>query len=229
MKSRNWRGLSARVLPICLSVMVPIVASGCLGGVVNMMALPYFIMRGDARQDPLGVSLVKAKKETRRLVVIPYADFGLRNGFGALDEDLAGMLIAEIVKAEDRLKIVPERKVREWKDVRGDWGEWTSQQIGEHFDVDYVVYFEIANFKLSDPKNPYLLQGNTRVLFRVYDVNRETEIFSDVYERDFPPNRPVSVTEISEGEFQRRFLRRVAKELSWFITPHESVDPITDF
>lgn len=214
-----------------LALAMPLFAGGCVSGVVNMMALPFFLMGGDVRQPPSGVALVTSKKENKKVVVLSYADFGLRNGHGPLDDDLAGMLATEIAKAEERLTVVPERKVRQWRDQNPNWVDLTLQEIGEQFEVDYVIFFEVAKFSISDPRNPYLYQGNTKISFRVHDVNKDELVFqTDSYERDFPPNRPVPVTEVSsEDQFRQLFLRRIAQELSWYVVPHEEVNPIASF
>lgn len=194
-----------------------------------MMALPYFLMGGDARQPPR-VQLVKSKKENKKVLVLSYADFGLRNGYGPIDDELTALLIGEIVRNEERLEVVPERDVREWRDQNTQWVDMTLQEIGEKFKVDYVVFFEVNSFSMSDPKNAYLYQGKTSVSFRVHDVSNNTLIFEEEYVRDYPPNRPVPVTDVSsEDQFRQRFLRRVAQELSWYIVPHDKINPDSPF
>lgn len=220
----------SRLLLCTLALLLPLSSVGCIGGVVNMMALPYFLMGGDARQAPTGVALVTSKKETKKVLVLSYADFGLRNGFGPIDDELTGLLIGEITKNEERLNVVPERKVREWRDRNSNWVDLTLQEIGEHFKVDYVVFFEVNDFTMSDPKNAYLYQGNTSISFRVHDVKQDAVICQRTYERDFPPNRPVPVSDVkSEEHFRRLFLQRIAQELSWYIVPHEKIDPVSVF
>ena len=54
----------------------------------------------------------------------------------------------------------------------------------------------------------------------------EEQIFDDTYHRDYPPHRAVQVTDTSEDRFQEAFLRTVARELSWYVVPHQYSDQI---
>lgn len=200
-------------------------AGGCS---VDLFAIPYFLFAGEPRIDP-PVQLCKGRKDVRKVLVLAFADTGIQWGYQAIDAELTGLLIGQMDQADSRLELVPERAVREWKDRNSDWFDKSPQAIGEHFDVDYVIYVEITSFTLNTTRNQYLLQGHCDILFKVWDVNKEAMIFHDVFEREYPSNRQVELQDVaSEEDFRRLFLRRVASELSWYVVPHRAADEVED-
>lgn len=217
----SW--LKSRGAPLTLAlILTALIGSGC-------RALPYFLMLAPEPTIAPEISLFANKREKKRAMVISYADSGIRFGYESIDDDLTDLLLAELVRNEERLEIIPARKVREWKDRNQGWVEKSLQDIGEHHDVDYVIFLEAQDFSLNETKNQYLLQGRARVLFRVHDVAKDVTIFERTYDRDYPPNRPVPVTEVaSEEQFKRRFLMTMARELSWFLVPHRQADQVSD-
>lgn len=222
MRNRSRWGYTARwvAATVCLFA-----TTGCFA---NVMALPYFLFAGDPSIRP-PVKLCEGKRDAKRIVVIPYTSDNLRWTYDAVDEEVGRMLINLLVAGDSRYQIVPERRVRDWKDKEPNAGMMGMQEIGEHFDVDYVVYFEVDNFTINETRNQFLLKGKTDISFRVHDVNKNMLIYKDVYQREYPPNREVQLTEFSsEDEFQQRFLRVIAMELSWYLVRHQSSDEIID-
>lgn len=212
-----------------LSWMASIVAVSALASTGCVLAqLAYFIIPGDGGMPPK-VKLLNGRRETKKIVCIPYADSGMRFSFDALDSDLNSLLVAEITGREKRFDVVPERKVRAWRDQNQNWADSSLQQIGEHFDVDYVLFYEIRRFSLNETKNQFLLQGGTTIRIKIHDVTKDATIHEDSYQREYPPERSVPVSEVlSEEQFRKRFLRTVAREISWQILPHELRDTIDD-
>jgi hypothetical protein len=208
---------------VLLLAVVP--AVGCQ---LNVLALPYFLIAGEPTIDP-AFKLCEKRKETKRVLVLAFADTGLRWGYQAVDEELTGLLVSQLQTGDKRLEIVPERSIREWKDRNADWVDKDPQMIGEHFDVDYVLFVEITAFSLNTTQNQFLLQGHCDILFKVWDVNKEALVFSDVFEKDYPSERSIELQDVtSEEQFRRLFLRRIAEELSWYVVPHRNADEIED-
>lgn len=208
-----------------LGATLAIASSGCA---VNMLSLPYFLFVGEQMVPPK-VKLVEKKKDKKKLLVLSYANSGLQWGFDAIDDELTALLIQEISQAENRLEVIPERTVREWRDVNAGWADKSLQEIGDHFDVDYVLFIECADFQLNEGKNQYLLKGKTKVSVKVHDVNKKQIIYETDYLRSYPRERVVSINDVqSEDQFRKSFLRRIAKELSWYVAPHKAGDEIED-
>lgn len=218
-------GQRARLAVAALAAALSLGNAGCL---VNMMAVPYFLFVRNHNVDP-PAKLVTKKKEKKRVLVLSYANSGLQWGFDQIDEELTGLLIGEIARGEKRLEVIPENKVRAWRDTNSHWADMSLQQIGEEFDVDYVVFIEALDFSLNEGKNQYLLKGRTRILFKVHDVAQKQSTYDNEYIRDYPRERLVSVSDVqSENEFRKAFLRRIARELAWYVVPHDPADELDD-
>ncbi|MFO0945081.1 MAG: hypothetical protein U1D30_03915 [Planctomycetota bacterium] len=200
-------------------------SSGCL---VNVMALPYFLFAGEPTVKP-PVKLLQKRRDEKKVLVLGFADPSLKFGFDAVDDELTGLIIGEIMEKEKRLEVIPERKVRGWRDTNPHWTDKSLQEIGENFDVDYVIFFEVSTLSLNETKNQYLLQGKTKVIVKIHDVNKDAQIFNDTYQREYPPERAVPLTDFSsEEQFRRLFLRTIAREISWYVVPHRHADEISD-
>lgn len=222
MRSRlRWKQrFSAVGLAACLAL-----SGGCS---FDMLAIPFFMFAGEPKIEP-PVQLCKGRKDKKKILVLAYADSGIQWGYQAIDAELTGLLIGQMNQGDSRLELVPERTIREWKDRNPGWMDKDPQAIGEHFDVDYVYFAEITSFTLNTTRNQYLLQGHTDVLVKIWDVNKESMIFDDVFERDYPSERQVELQSVaSEEDFRRLFLRRIAQELSWRVVPHREADKIED-
>lgn len=201
--------------------------SGC-NSFVNMMALPYFLAGQDSMIDPR-VSLLKDKKDKKRIVVVTFASAGLRFGHDSIDDSLTTLLSANIMLGDERFDVIPARKVREWKDTNPKWYDMNLQTIGEYFDTDYVLWLEVESFSLNETKSQYLLQGMAETVFKIYDVNKQVVVHSEHYKRDYPSNRPVPLSDVqSEDQFRQRFLEAMARDISWSIVPHRPADEVSD-
>jgi hypothetical protein len=217
-----------RLLQVLFAVMTVSLAFGSTGCLINVMALPYFLFAGDPSIKP-PVKLLEKRRDHKKVLVLGYADPSLKFGFNSIDDEIAGLLINEIAEKEDNLELVPERKVRSWRDTTPTWTDMSLQQIGEHFDVDYVIFFEVAAMTLNQTKNQFLLQGMTRVNLKIQDCNKDAMIFEEVYTREYPPERSIQLSDVSsEEQFRRMFVRTIAREISWYVVPHKHADEISD-
>ena len=215
-------------MPAAWSVVVLLACLPTMGCQLNVLAIPYFLIAGEPKVPP-AYKLVEKRKDTKRVLVLAFADTGLRWGYQAIDDELTGLLGSQLQLGDKRLEVVPDRSVREWKDRNADWVDKDPQMIGEHFDVDYVLFVEITSFSLNTTQNQFLLQGHCDILFKVWDVNKEAMVFSNVFEKDYPTERSIELQDVtSEEQFRRLFLRRIAEELSWYVVPHRAADEIED-
>ena len=212
------------ILP--LAVLAAALGTGCA---VNLMGLPYFLFAGESKLPPKW-ELLKDKRDTARILVLSYADPSMRFGYDAVDAELSNALVTEIAGAEPRFEVVPPHEVLEWRERHPDLADMDLVQIGEEFDVDYVLFIDLLDFDLNTTKNHMLLQGRTRVRVHVTEVDRGMQIHDDEYARQYPPDAPIPLGRVStEAVFQRRFLQRMAKEISWYIVPHPPADDFVDY
>jgi hypothetical protein len=213
---------------VCATLVAAAIVLTGTGCAVNVLALPYFLFGGEPKVDP-PIKLCESRKDTKRVLVLAFADTSIQWGYQSVDDELTGQLVSEILQGDKRIEVVPQQTVNEWKDRNANWIDRDPQTIGEHFDVDYVLFVEVTSFSLNTTRNQYLLQGHCDVLFKIWDVNKENLAFSDVLEKDYPSHRSVELQNVaSEEQFRRMFLRRIAQELSWYVVPHRSADEIED-
>jgi hypothetical protein len=206
-----------------LTAIIGLAASsvGC-SGMVNVLALPA-LFTGAEMIEPK-VKLVKGRSDSAKVLVLSYANADLRWGNDSVDEEITAMMAAELSK-ESRFKIAPERKVRAWKDLNPRWSTKSPQAIGEEFEVDYVVMLEVSEFAVQEPKSPFLLQGRAKATIKVHDVKKDQEVHRDIYTREFPSTGPIPASDVSSQDgFRIRFMRTVAKELSWTLVAHPAAE-----
>lgn len=208
-----------------LAVAMLLSTTGCF---VNMMAAPFFLFGKDPTIDP-PLKLLKGRRDSKKVLVISYADNGLRFGFDSIDEDICSLAGAAIALGDKRFEVVPARKARAWRDSNPNWSDLSLQEIGEQFDVDYVMFMEVTRFSLNETKNQFLLQGSINVKVKVHDIAVDQMILDEMYQREYPPNRAVPLTDVaSEEQFRRMFLATVGREISWYLVPHRAADEISE-
>ncbi len=54
------------------------------------------------------------------------------------------------------------------------WSTKSPQDIGEEFEVDYVVTLEVTDFAVQEPKSPFLLQGRAKASIKVPTTSKRT-------------------------------------------------------
>jgi hypothetical protein len=213
--------LVARLRVVALAGLAASATMGC-SGMVNVLALPALFTGADCIEPK--VKLVKGRHDSAKILILSYANTDLRWGNDSVDEEITAMLAVELSK-ESRFKITPERKVRAWKDLNPRWSTKSPQAIGEEFEVDYVVMLEVTDFGIQEPKSPFLLQGKAKSKIKVYDIKKDQEVYNDVYTRDFPSTGPIPASDISSHDgFKIKFMKTLAKELSWTLVSHPASD-----
>ena len=217
--------LVARLRVVALAGLAASAATGC-SGMVNVLAIPALFTGSECIEPE--VKLVKGRHDSARVLVLSYANADLRWGNDSVDEEITAMLSAELSK-ESRFKITPERKVRAWKDLNPRWARKNAQEIGEEFEVDYVVTLEVTDFAVQEPKSPFLLQGRAKAKIRVHDVKKDQMVYDDVFTRDFPSTGPIPAQDVaSQDGFKIKFMRTLARELSWKLVAHPASDVAKD-
>ena len=217
--------LGNRTAAVALAGALAVATTGC-SGMVNMLALPALFTGAECIEPK--VKLVKGKHDKAKILVLSYANTDLRWGNDSVDEEITAMLSAELSQ-EPRFKITPERKVRAWKDLNPRWSAKGPQAIGEEFEVDFVVMLEVTEFAVQEPKSPFLLQGRTKATIKVHDVKKDMQVYTDIYTREFPSTGPIPASDVSSQDgFKIKFMKTLAKELSWTLVAHPSADVAND-
>jgi hypothetical protein len=213
---RRWR----------LAVLL-VVAAGGLG--CNMLSFPFFLLWGaNSKQPPAFQLASKDKDHEIRVVILAATGLETRPEFLRVDRELANLLARQLQQLckenKENVKLVPARKVDQFKDEHPNWKTMDLVKIGDYFDADYVIHLDIHSLSLYEPGSAnQLFRGRADIDVRVVDVNEPDEdpVYRNVYRCEYPKTRgPIPVGDGSAQQFKQAFLEHVSKQLSWLFTAH---------
>jgi hypothetical protein len=178
--------------------------------------------------------------EGKKIVVLTTAAPSALADFQSIDRELNREIVAILRPGIKKVEVVDTKKVYDWVEAHPTWSD--CGEIAKAFEADYVVFFEIQSFSVRDPRSPGLLQGNAEVNFRVTEyahpkkdngkpntaAAKETnQVFEDAVKTTFPKDTMMAIDErTSPFSFKGKFVKLVAKELSWNFLGHNPGDEI---
>jgi hypothetical protein len=185
----------------------------------------YFMMPEAREPAEIKQLAVKAdEKKSPKVVILTYSGLETRAEFVHADRQLADLLgrqLTALAQAnEEKLTIVPLRKVEEFKSNQPSWKGMDLAAIGRYFEADYVVYLEIESMSMYEKGSAnQLYRGHADINVSLIDVNNPDETppqqhFSCIYPRDAHGPIPAGF-ETHPMQFRQAFLAHLAKELSW--------------
>jgi hypothetical protein len=215
---RSWRRLRLAGLLVVAAAL----AAGC-----NLSALPYFLSGAEAKQPPILMKLASDdKKKEVKVAIFVYSGVSDRPEFMCLERELSGALtryLKDGCKAnEEKVDIIPPGKVQDYKNTHPDWHAESLQELGKHFEADYVIYIEVMSMSLYE-------QGSAKQLYRgkaelaVTVVNMKTpddDPIEQPYRCEYPASRPIMADDQNARQFYTSFLNYVAEHIAWYFTAH---------
>jgi hypothetical protein len=201
------------------------VVTGC-----NPAALTYLLMLGEEPKIAAECPLYKDRKEAKVAIV---ADAGVNYSpeLGQVDRQLSERLadvLRERFKANgEKVTIIPPHKVFAFKERQRDWRTMSLQEIGKHFEADYVINLDISSMGLFEEKSrSSFYRGRTEISVKVVNVNKPEgeglEWGRDYVCQEYPRAFPVETTSMSLGTFRGQFINYVAESLSHYFTSYPS-------
>lgn len=204
-------------------------ATGC-----NMAAVPYFLfcMEDPKHQAEIQKIASPNKKEERKVVLLTYHRLDLRPEFANCDRELTHSVekhikqLAEVNK--EKITLVHQRKVEDYKNNHPDWKEEELSDIGKHFGADWVVYLEINSLSLYEPgSGGTLYRGKADMTISLIDVknpddSRPPQAFTCSYPRE--SRIQMTSADKSPSEFRQMFLDYLGRRVSWKFTAHPTRD-----
>jgi hypothetical protein len=213
-----------RGLHLAVLLVVSVLAAGC-----NLMAMPYFLLSEEPKQDAqCKLASEDKNKEVRVVIMAFFTELETRPEFLKIDRELSRMLAMQLQegfkKNKEKVVVVPTSQVEKYKDEHPGWHSGNSEEIGKHFRADYVINLEINSITLYEPgSSNTLYRGRASVSVDVVKVHEASEgpKFQHEYRCEYPRARgPIPAGDSDPAQFRQQFLTVVARELSWLFTPH---------
>jgi hypothetical protein len=171
--------------------------------------------------DPV-FSMKVAGKESKVVLVFAHEDNAspsdaFRDADLMLARQLASLLTQQYKENKDKVKIVNVSQVYQYLRDQKDWVTQPKQDIGKHFDADFLVYLELGPMTMYEQgSGRTLYRGSVEIHISVFDVHeaegecfKGDKFFSCVY----PTTHPEDGTGMTPGAFRAKFLDRIAKDL----------------
>ena len=175
----------------------------------------------------------------KKVVIVSVATPTAATEYSSIDRDLSREM-RTIFSDIHKIELVEQQKVTDWLASHPTWSD--PGDIAKAFEADYVVFFEISQFSIQDPRSPGMLEGNAEVHMRVTEYahpkdskgkpnktapKEVNQVFEDEYKTTFPKNAPVELgPDISRPKFKTKFLKIVSNEISWRFLGHNPGDDI---
>jgi hypothetical protein len=210
-----------------LAVVLAACVSGC-----NPGALAYFFLPENKIDPTIRRIASDDPKKEPRVVILTYMGMETRQDLVQADVQLGyllGRALAEACKEnKERLTVVSPSKVEEFKSTHPTWYQSDLRDVGRYFKADYVIYLELNHLSLFDKGNLQMLyNGHIDLVVSLVDVNHPDEPNGrEEYHESFPSEaRAIAVdAETQPSQFRQMFLAHVARQLTWYFTPHAPRD-----
>jgi hypothetical protein len=220
--------------------LIGVLASGVLiaiGGCDPRQAL-FFLQPNDPMvKAPCEVSL-----QGKKVVVLVQVASNSMGEYSSLDRDLTREFASILQKKVKKITVVSPDKVMTWKEAHPKWT--APAEIAADFDADIVIFLEVEQFQIQSPGDLNMLHGESKVHIVAYEMQypknskdrpikdqpkEPVSIYDDYAEPMFPDRGPIPIdTGSSRSKFRIKFLKVVAKEISWHFLEHAEDDSIQD-
>jgi predicted small lipoprotein YifL len=177
------------------------------------------------------------KKKPITVAVITHADLGSVIELGHLARELDSALtirLAESLKdSRDIIKLTSSRTVHKWQDSHDNWSALEPEEVAESLAVDYLLYVTVERPQIYEERSrKTLYHGRADVTLRFVKTGMEEEdsVEAELKEKkldiEFPRGgRPVQVdSAMPPDRFRREFVDEIAKQLSWYFIPHDTME-----
>ncbi len=207
-------------------------AAGLLvqAGCGNLGSLAYFLSPEIPDNAKLKHLAHKDEKKVPKVVILTHTDGDVDTDLIHADrevaEKLADMMRETAKGLNQKVDVVQQRKVEEYKNRRTEW-KHDPIKAGQDLKAQYVVFLEFLTLSMRDPKSPNLFTGKAHVRVQLYDVDSDdppkSESCQCCYPSDVRGFIPMDADAHPE-KFRRDFLNTVAKKLVPYLINHPRQD-----
>ena len=178
----------------------------------------------------------------KTVVVLVHCSPGAGSDFSDLTRELTREVSSELRKNVKKITVREPEKVANWVEAHPSWTD--PSEAAKALDADIAIFLDVSKFDVEDPRSPGLMEGNSNVHIQVWEIahpknsrgheNRSqpkesNKIYEEQADTTFPVRGPIPRdTGISPSSFRIKFLKLVAKEISWHFVDHAPGDDIQD-
>jgi hypothetical protein len=194
-------------------LLVLVAAGGCANGLANVMYI--FQGRNDVKAQYAGLSGKRVAVVCRPLATMQY-----RNANPAKD---MGQYVSNLLKQNvPKIQLVSRNEIDKWIDENeSNFDDFVA--IGQALKADIVIGIELESFSIYQGSTT-LYQGKADAHVAVYDVKKggDAAWSTRLPEVTYPPNTAIASSDMSEAEFRRRFISKVAEHIGRYFYDHDS-------
>jgi len=213
-----------RCVRLCTLLAVCLVLAGC-----NQLVILGYLIGGPPSIEPMFTQQTgkDMKDYGVTVAVVCTAPQNLKWNHNDIDT-----LVAEAVAyqlGEHNIQVIYPDQVRAWLDKNPDWT--TPTEIGEYFDVTYVIHIDMLDYSLFVKNSSTLLKGDTRCEINVWEMGDDGEgekIYSQEQKIAYPLRVPRSTQDTSVGQFKKEFLYRLSFVIGRHFFEYYTADDIGD-
>ena len=130
---------------------------------------------------------------------------------------------------QHRIKVINPDRIEAWMDQNPNWER--AVEIGEAFNVTYVINIDLEDYSLYERDSPNLYRGRSQVHVRVWEMDDDGEgekIFERSLSSVYPLAIPRSTSQESLSTFRRKYLSRLSEEIGRLFYEHYNGDDMPD-
>jgi len=160
------------------------------------------------------------------VAIVCYAPLELQYNFDGIHNDLAKYTTFRL--HSHGVKVVNPDRIRAWLDENPDWDK--PEEIGEAFDVTYVIHIELHKYSLYEENSSDLYRGRAEGMVTVYEMDDSGEgekLYSKELTSFYPLRAPRATSEITFSKFKKEYLSRLSDEIGRLFYEYYNGDDFT--
>jgi hypothetical protein len=147
----------------------------------------------------------------QRVAVVCVAD---SSSFGPrpISETIAQQVTQLLAQNVSEIQLIEQQEIEKWTDEH-DWNQIDYLEIGHGVAAQKLVAIDLVSFSLHEGQTMY--KGRAEVDVKVYDLATQGIAYqSSPIEVQFPKNAGYHTTDITEREFQNRFVQMLSNQIA---------------
>jgi hypothetical protein len=221
-----WCFAAARCLAVSTTVAgIFLGAGGCqLGALVGGMA---------ASAERTGTSDIDAEYSGlsgKTFAVVVAADRSIQADYPAIVPILTQDITKRLVDHAGASGVVPAEDILRFQAQRPGWVAMSPGDLAKELEVERLVFIDLHDYTLTEPKNPYLWAGSATGVVNVLEA--DDAMTSEFVARfpvrvKFPDKEGLSPVQIPRELVATELARRFINRCSWLFYDHEEPNAIT--